>query len=110
MNAGLACIRLRGRAMHAVLLGVLTSACGYNPTYSNTECADRPPACPSGFVCDTSRVPRVCVKAVGDGATGDPNDGQSGADGNVAGGGGGKSPTIGTGGTGGGPIVGSGGA
>jgi len=47
------------------LIVVLVASCSYSPHFVSgvTQCADSPPLCPGGFVCDT--VAGVCVTSLG---------------------------------------------
>ena len=47
------------------LIVVLVASCSYSPHFVSgvTQCADSPPLCPSGFVCDTAAG--VCVTLLG---------------------------------------------
>ncbi len=58
---------MSSRASLAVALGaiaLLVASCSYSPHYVSgvTQCADTPPLCPSGFVCDTAAG--VCVTSL----------------------------------------------
>jgi len=57
------------RASLAVTLGafaILIASCSYSPHFVSglTQCADSPPLCPGGFVCDTAAG--VCVNSLSD--------------------------------------------
>jgi hypothetical protein len=59
---------MSSRAPLAVALGaiaLLVASCSYSPHYVSgvTQCADTPPLCPGGFVCDTAAG--VCVTSLG---------------------------------------------
>src|SRR3569623_1753199 len=67
------------------LLFVLALSCRYSPDFSNTRCGSSEPRCPSGYTCDDSAAPPVCVILAGT-ATG----GHGGTMAGASGGGGGK--------------------
>jgi len=86
------------------LLFVLALSCRYSPDFSNTRCGGSEPRCPSGYTCDDSAAPPVCVSLAGT-ATG----GHGGTMAGASGGGGGKLTGPASGGAG-GHATGGGGA
>src|SRR5581483_10486900 len=86
-------------AVALAALAILVASCSYSPHFVSgvTQCADSPPLCPGGFVCDTAAG--VCVTSLSgnDGATdtshGDaPADRVTVADGGIDTGGGADAP------------------
>jgi len=47
------------------LAAVLALSCRYSPNFSNTQCGASEPRCPSGYVCDDTAAPPVCVSLTG---------------------------------------------
>lgn len=81
---------------------VLALSCRYSPDFSNTQCGTSEPRCPTGYTCDDSAAPPVCVdltRATTGGHGGMLAAGSGGAGGKVIGqGSGGAGGRVGAGG------------